>query len=138
MKFGIIGTGRIAKRFVPECLSVPDTSVTVVYNPHKKSAESFIDNVWNSQTWDIPFATSDISDLWDKADAIYIASPHETHYNYIMTSLEHGKHVLCEKAMVLSKTQAKEAFSYADKQGLILMEGLKTAYCPGYQKLLNI
>lgn len=138
MKLGIIGTGRIAKRFVPECLLVPDTSITGVYNPHKESAENFIDNGWNSQTWDRPFAISDISDLWDKADVIYIASPHETHYNYIMTSLEHGKHVLCEKPMALSKSQTEEAFDCADKQGLILMEGLKTAYCPGYQKLLTI
>ena len=137
MRFGIIGTGRIAKRFVPECMTVPDTSITAVYNPHNGSAENFTDDVWSSQPWDRPSALSEISDLWDVTDAIYIASPHENHYNYILKALEHGKHVLCEKPMVLRRSQAEEVFGYADKQGLILMEGLKTAFCPGYQKLLK-
>ena len=69
---------------------------------------------------------------------MYIASPHETHYDYIIEALRYGKHVLCEKPMVLRKKQAEEAFSCAKERGLILFEGIKTAFCPGFQKLLGI
>ena len=138
MRFGIIGTGRIARRFVPECHSVAGIDITAVYNPHEGSAARFTEEAWGGQTENKPCALEDISRLWDMTDAVYIASPHETHFKYIMTALGQGKHVLCEKPMVLSKAQAEEAGEYADGQGLILMEGLKTAYCPGYRKVLDL
>lgn len=138
MRFGIIGTGRIAKRFVPECQVVSGTEITAVYNPHEGSAGRFIESIWREQDGKKPEALSDINILWDEADAVYIASPHETHYKYIMQALEHGKHVLCEKPMVLKKDQADKAFLNAERDGLILMEGLKTAYCPGYRKVKEI
>ena len=68
---------------------------------------------------------------------MYIASPHETHYGYIKSALEHGKHVLCEKPMVLEERQARELFSYAREKNLVLFEAIKTAYCPGFHKLLG-
>ena len=71
-------------------------------------------------------------------DAVYIATPHITHADYIRTSLIHGKHVLCEKPMVLSEAEAKELYKLAENSRLILMEGIKTAYCPGYKKLIEI
>ena len=48
-----------------------------------------------------------------------------------------GKHVLCEKPMVLSKAEAEDCFRLADEKGLVLMEGVKTAYCPGYHKVIE-
>ena len=46
--------------------------------------------------------------------------------------------MICEKPLVLQKRQAEEVFAEAKKKGLILFEGIKTAYCPGFQKLLGI
>ena len=79
-----------------------------------------------------------MEDFYNAVDAVYIASPHETHYSYIRSSLEHGKHVICEKPMVLKKAHAAELFAYARENELILFEGIKTAYCPGFGKLLGI
>ena len=45
--------------------------------------------------------------------------------------------MLCEKPMVLEKAQAEELFGYAREQKLVLFEGIKTAYCPGFHKLLG-
>ena len=36
------------------------------------------------------------------------------------------------------RAQAEELFRCAKERGLILFEGIKTAYCPGFQKLLGI
>ena len=99
-RVGIIGTGRIAERFIPEAKLVSGISTQGVYNPHTESAERFADK------WEINFY-KDLEAFYQASDVVYIASPHETHYQYIKTSLEHQKHVLCEKPMVLQKKQAE-------------------------------
>ncbi len=130
-RIGIIGTGRIAERFIPEARLVSGVSTQGVYNPHKDSALRFADR------WEInPY--ENMEDFFSAVDVVYIASPHDTHYGYIRSALEHGKHVLCEKPMVLCKAQAEELFAYAGEKNLILFEGIKTAYCPGFHKLLGI
>ncbi|OBR63547.1 glycerol-3-phosphate cytidylyltransferase [Paenibacillus oryzae] len=130
-RVGIIGTGRIAERFIPEVKLVSGVNTQGVYNPNTDSAIRF------AEKWQINAYTR-IEDFFTAVDAVYIASPHETHYSYIKMSLEHGKHVLCEKPMVLEKTQAEELFEYAKKRNLVLFEGIKTAYCPGFSKLMGI
>ena len=138
MRLGIIGTGRIARRFVPECRYVSEIEITAVYNPHEGSAEGFVNSLWTGEGGGKPLSLSTEEELWKETDAIYIASPHETHFHYIMTALRQDKHVICEKPLALSDKQAAEAFEYADDHGLVLMEGIKTAYCPGYRRLLEI
>ena len=145
-RIGIIGTGRIAKRFVREVAYVDGLEIKAVYNPHEGSAERFVralvenkdisgDEVDEANQW---LATSNLDVLWSEVDIIYIASPHGTHMEYAMQALEHGKHVLCEKPMALSKGEAKQAFALAKDKGLVLMEELKTAYCPGFLKVLEL
>lgn len=131
LKAGIIGTGRIANRFIPEVKLVSGVSPQGVYNPHKESAEIF------AKKWEID-AYDDLETFYQNVDIVYIASPHQTHYEYIKSALAHGKHVLCEKPVVLKREQAEELFAFAKEQGRILFEGIKTAYCPGFEKLLGI
>lgn len=134
MKFGIIGTGRIARRFVPEAFCVKGVQITAVYNPHQGRAERFVKEVFEADQIE---AFDCLDKFWDRIDAAYIASPHETHVDYIRESLEQGKHVLCEKPMVLSKLEAEECFRYAEEKELVLMEGIKTTYCPGYKRVIK-
>ena len=130
-RMGMIGTGRIAKRFIPESKCVSGIDVCCVYNPNIESASRFA--VENQIDY-----YNDIEEFYQNVDSVYVASPHGTHYDYIKKSLEHGKNVLCEKPMVLSKSQAEELFRIAKERKLILFEGIKTAYCPGFNKLLGI
>lgn len=130
-RIGIIGTGRIANRFIPEATAVSGVNTQCVYNPNFKSAQRFADR-WGIDCY------GDIEMFYRSADIIYIASPHETHYQYAKQALEHGKHVLCEKPMGLNRTQTGELFELAEEKEKILIEGIKTAYCPGFNKLLGI
>lgn len=130
-RIGIIGTGRIANRFIPEAALVSGVNAQCVYNPHFESAEAF------ARKWGID-ACKDVEDFFRASDIVYIASPHETHYTYIKQALEHNKHVLCEKPMCLNRAQAEELFEYAREKNVILFEGIKTAYCPGFAKFLGI
>ncbi len=130
-RIGIVGTGRIANRFIPEAKLVSGVTTQGVYNPHKESALQF------AQKWDIN-AYTEKEEFYQEIDVVYVASPHDTHYDYIKEALAHGKNVICEKPLVLKKKQAEEVFSEAKEKELILFEGIKTAYCPGFQKLLGI
>ncbi|MBR4375491.1 MAG: Gfo/Idh/MocA family oxidoreductase [Spirochaetia bacterium] len=132
IRIGIMGTGRIASRFVPEAKYVSGVTIKGVFNPHKESAEKF------KTQFDLAFCTDDIEKFFELVDAVYIASPHATHYGYAKAALEHGKHVLCEKPMAFKKAEAEELFAIAKEKKRILLEAIKTAYCPGFNQLLGV
>ena len=132
IRLGIIGTGRIAARMVPEVKYVSGINIDAVYNPHIESAKRF------AEQFEMNKYMNNLEELYEEVDAVYIASPHETHYDYAKSAIEHHKHVLCEKPMVLKKEQAEELFLLAEQNKVILMEAIKTAYCPGFNQLLSI
>lgn len=132
IRLGIIGTGRIAKRFATDAWQGLDTGLRAVYNPNRDSADSF------SRRYSIPLGTADWEEFLGQIDAAYVASPSFSHGNYIRMLLESGKHVLCEKPMLLGGQEAKELFAAAKSRNLVLMEAVKTAYCPGFRALLEI
>lgn len=133
MRIGIIGTGRIAARFADTALTgVESIYISCVYNPREESALRFI------QQHNIQACTADWDEFVDNIDAAYVASPHETHYEYSRKLLLSGKHVLCEKPAALKKEQVRELIDIAQNNQLVYMEALKTAYCPGYKALIQI
>lgn len=132
IRIGIIGSGRIAARFVPEAKYVSGVIVNSVYNPSRSSAEKF------RERFELNLATDHPDEFLDAVDAVYIASPHETHYRYAKLALQQGKHVLCEKPMAFRKAEAAELFALADQAKLVLSEAVKTAYCPGFVQLVGI
>ena len=132
IRMGIMGSGRIANRFVPEAKYVSGLNIDGVYNPHIASAQHFAD------VHKLAFATDDEEEFYANVDAVNIASPHLTHYIYAKHALEHGKHVLCEKPMATTRAQAEELFQLAEENGCILMEAIKTAYTPGFIRLLGV
>lgn len=137
INIGIIGTGRIAARFLEESSYVSGINVSSIYNPHLESALWFAKN--NKIDIDGPMIlTDDIEVFFNSVDAVYIATPHETHTEYISMALRRGKHVLCEKPMGLNKSDIKEMLAIANDNNLVCMEAIKTAYCAGFQQILDI
>lgn len=134
---GIIGTGRIASRFLEESRYVSGINVSAIYNPHLESVLWFAKN--NNIDIDGPMILTDDSEaFFDAVDAVYIAAPHEMHTEYIRIALDKGKHVLCEKPMGLNKSDIQQMLSVADDKKLVCMEAIKTAYCAGFQRILDI
>lgn len=132
LKLGIIGYGRIANRFIKESKYVSGVNVEGVYGPNSASLKGF------AEKHELAFIENDLETFLDKLEAVYIASPHLTHYEYIKKSLKKGRHVLCEKPMVLSSKQAEEVYALANENGCVLLEAIKTAYAPGFIRLVSI
>lgn len=130
-RLGIIGSGRIAHRFVPETKVVNGVEVTSVLNPDAKEAENF------AAQYEIK-AYDDFDSFIKQADVVYIASPHLTHYEYVRRCLLADKHVLCEIPFVLCKSEALELYRLAEERNLVLMEASKTAFCPAFGHIVTL
>lgn len=131
-RIGIVGSGRIAHRFVPETKVVNSVDVVAVYDPNIENVNKF------SGEFGIKSFSDNFQSFLNEVDAVYIASPHLTHYQYTKDSLYAGKHVLCEIPFVLSAFEAKELYDYAEANNLVLLEASKTAFCPSFNHLVTL
>ncbi|MEA2019417.1 MAG: Gfo/Idh/MocA family oxidoreductase [Campylobacterota bacterium] len=132
VKIGIIGTGRIAKRFASESTFVPNITVHSALSRNIVNVQKFI------KENGILYGFDNLDDFFDTdIDAVYIASPHENHYEHIKMALLNNKHVLCEKPIVLENIQLDELMQLAKDKNLILLEAIKTAFFPAFNKLLD-
>ena len=132
IKIGIVGTGRIAERFVPESEYVSYVKATCVYDINTPKACDFSDR------HGIVNVYQNYEELLDNVDAVYIATPHLSHYEQTKQALLRKKHVLCETPLVLNGEQAKELFHLARENGVILMEANKTAHSPAFNHLITM
>lgn len=132
VKLGVVGTGSIAGRFVPECDNVNNVKVVASYNPN--SEENFV----FAKKHNIPNVSNSFEELLSLCDSVYVASPYFTHYKYCKEALLAGKNVLCETPFVIRESEAKELYSIAERNHVVLMVALKTAYCPAFCHLFSL
>ena len=130
-RIGIVGSGRIANRFVPESKVVNGALVTAVMNPDEAEAKAFAHR--HGLT-----AYTQYDKLLKDVDLVYVASPHLTHYDYVKQALLADKHVLCEIPFMLSEEQAAELYKLAEERHLVLLEASKTAYCPAFGHIVTL
>lgn len=90
IKIGVIGTGSIASRFADEVAHVQRTYIYSAYSPDEKELDRYCDK------FGITNDCKSVEELIDNVDAVYIASPYHTHYQYAKMALLAGRHVLCE------------------------------------------
>ena len=130
IKIGVVGAGRIAKRFVKEATFVSGVEIKGIYDVEVDKANALQADSDTAEVFE------DLTEMIDQMDAIYVATPHLTHYEIIKQSLLAGKHVLCETPLVLDGEEARELYALAEKKGLVLLEANKTAHCPAFNHLM--
>ena len=132
LRGGIVGCGRIANRFMVESRFVSGITFDCVCNPNLAMAEEF------AAKHSLKASYSDFDAMLKEVDVVYVATPHRFHAEYVRKALTEKKHVLCEKPMTLSVEEAKELYALAEKNGVLLQEALKTAFAPGFRRLINL
>lgn len=130
VRVGVVGCGRISNRFVPEASFVSGIQVVGAYDIEANITESFF------LRHKLEKCYSSYENLLSDVDAVYIATPHLSHYKLTKQALLAKKHVLCEIPLVLEVEQARELYALAEEQGVILMEANKTAHCPAFNHLM--
>lgn len=132
ISIGVVGCGRIANRFVKESKYVSGVSVECVYGRDVVKVNNF------SQLHDLNGFVNNIDDFLGSVDAVYLATPHDTHFLFAEKALNKGKHVLCEKPATLKVEELLELIDLAKSKNLVFAEAIKTAYCPGFQRLISV
>lgn len=132
LRGGIVGCGRIASRFMVESRFVSGIAFDVVCNPDLKLAQAFADK------YSLRKACSDFTELLADVDLVYVATPHPSHAKYVELALKAKKHVLCEKPITLNLEEAKRLYALAKENGVHLQEALKTAFAPGFKRLIYL
>lgn len=120
INLAIIGASQIAAKVLPSIRTIPMLDVVGVASARAEAATKFArdHNILKSYgTYQECFSDSDVQ-------AVYITNLNSEHAQTIRAALVSGKHVLCEKPMVLTGQDAIELFSLASSHNLILMEGL--------------
>lgn len=126
MKVGILGVGKIAAVMADTLRRMPQVTCWAVGSRTYEKADGF------AKEYGFQRAYGSYEELAadPEVQLIYIATPHSHHYENIKLCLEHGKHVLAEKAFTQNAAQAREVIAMAKEKDLLLAEAIWTRYMP--------
>lgn len=126
IKFAVIGTNFITKRFLEAASSIGEFKLTAVYSRSITKAKEFADEYGAELVFD---SLEDLA-LCKEVDAVYIASPNSFHFQQSMLMLNHKKHVLCEKPITSNSAELELMLTAAKENQVVLLEAMRPAYDP--------
>ena len=133
IRWGIVGPGKIARKFCEDLATHPDAEMVAVGSRNLARAQQFAAefNISKSyDSYDTLFSDSNV-------EVVYIATPHRFHHELSLKAMENGKHVLCEKPLGVNAKEVRELIESARKNKVFLMEGLWTRFNPSIEKIIN-
>ena len=133
-KVGIIGAGWIADKMAEALSPLSDYCVYAIASRSLDKAAAF------AERWNVPKAYGSYEEMLEDKDVnlVYIATPHSHHFPHTMLALEHGKHVLVEKAFTANAQEAEVLIRTAREKGLFITEAIWTRYMPLSHKVKEI
>src|SRR6266496_2878795 len=133
IRFGVIGWGYWGPKIARNLNSLPHASVTYVADTDARRLAAFAVN----QPW--VQTTTQIEEIFrSDVDAIVIATPVSTHFQLAREALLHGKHILVEKPLTASVSEAEELVALAQEQHRVLMVGHTFEYNPAVNELRKL
>lgn len=130
-KWGIIGCGHIANEMA-QAMAEIDGNFFGIYSRTYENAKAF------AEKYNIENVYSTVDEMLENVDIVYIATPHNSHIEYLRKALNQGKHILCEKAITLNSIELNEAIKLAEKNNLVLAEAMTIFHCPVYKMVDEI
>lgn len=129
-KIGLVGAGTAAQDLVREARYVSGISIEAVWDPDIDQSRQF------SRALEVGWAYETYTDLLCNVDAVYVSTPVAKRARMTRVALESDVHVLSEPPLTLREDEAEDLTSLAKKRGLVLVEGIRTAYTPGFQRMV--
>lgn len=130
VRWGVLGPGNIAADFVNDFQFVSNGVVQAVASRSMERSQAF------AEKFQIPQALNSYEELVTKpeVDAIYVATPHNFHFEQSKLALNKGKAVLCEKPVTTSLADFQSLRAMATEKKVFLMEGMWTYFLPAIIK----
>jgi len=134
VRWGIIGCGRIARKFADDLKWVKGATLTAVASRSLDNARKF------AKEFKATHSHGSYQDIVNnnEVDVIYIATPHSHHYEHTLLCLNHDKAVLCEKPFAMNSRQTREMINLAKGKKIFLMEAVWTKFLPHYKKMQEL
>ena len=117
LRVAVIGAGWWAvENHLPVLASRPDVEIRAVCRRGAAEVESV------ARRFGVPVATENFERLpWDELDAAVVSSPHGFHHQHTMGALNRGLHVMCEKPLAITASDAFDMARKATEQDLVLL-----------------
>lgn len=128
LRWGILGTGWIAERFVATLHDNTRQRLVAVGSRTEQGARAFADRFGAERAHGSYEAL--VAD--DHVDIVYVATPHSEHRAGALLAISAGKPVLIEKAFTRNLAEATEVIDAARAAGLPLMEAMWSRFLPHY------
>lgn len=117
VRFGILGFGLHAvKRAVPAFKRAQHCAISALSRRNVADAKASAEKYGIPHAFDSGEALCASPDV----DAVFVASPDALHLGDVLTALEHGKPVLCEKPMAMNAAEARRMVEAAKQKKLLL------------------
>ena len=133
MKFGIIGLGRISHRMADAIALTDGAELWAAGSRELAKAEEFAAHHGAKRA----YGSYEELCADPEIEAVYVSTPHGRHYEDALLALEHGKHVLCEKALTVNAKLARGLACAAKSRGLLLAEAMWTRYVPVNRRIVE-
>ncbi|EIP97959.1 putative dehydrogenase [Opitutaceae bacterium TAV1] len=136
LRWGILGTGRIAATFARGVAASQLGQLAAVGSRTPEAAAKFaaehsIPTDRAHGSYEALFADPDV-------DAIYIGTPHPQHAAWAIRAAEAGKHVLCEKPLGLNHAEGMVMVQAARDHGVVLMEAFMYRCHPQTARIVEL
>lgn len=134
LRWGIIGTGWIAERFVTALQQSTTQQVVAVASRGPERAAAFAERLG------IPAAHGSYQEMVDSGgvDVVYVATGHVAHLDCARTALLAGIPVLVEKPLTVNAVQARELAALAAERGVFCMEAFWTTALPKFDVIRQV
>ena len=131
VRFGILGTARIATKLVSAIQQASGARLSVVASRDPERARQW------AQAEGVPLGVEGYQRVLDDPDidAVYIPLPNAMHHEWTLAAAEAGKHVLCEKPLGVNVSQAEEMAAACREHGVQLMDGVMWVHHPRAQAM---
>ena len=130
LNWGILGTGWIAHE-MGEALNEVNGEIYAVCATTLENAQKY------AEEFQVTKAYGSADEMIDdpNVDIVYIATPHNLHYQFLLQAVKAGKHVFCEKSITVNSRQLEECVAIAKEKGLVICDGMTLLHMPLYKKL---
>lgn len=131
LKVGVIGVGHLGQHHARLYAQCPDAQLVGITDLDGKRAKTI-----GQQHGATVF--SQVKELLDVVDAVSVAVPTSYHRDVVELCLEAGVHVLVEKPVASTVTDARAMVEQANQRGLILQVGHVERFNPVMDEIRNI
>lgn len=132
--WGIIGAGKIAKRFAASLAYETDAELYAISGRNMEKMKTF----QNEHPCRKIYTDFDQLLKDEQIDAVYIALPHNMHEEWAVKALHAHKAVLCEKPAVMRAEEMEQIASVSRQEKVLFMEAMKSRFEPAYIQIKEL